>query len=571
MEFPFSRNANSIAKLLKRTSAKVLLVLQAALLTPLPHLSADVTSITIEVQKPMDEMWSDFDSSYEGLVLLVERLERLAHDLQIDENINPQALNELKLLVIRLAQYGGAASSLEDSNALYRDIIDLLIDEEGEDPCNLWLNADQFLDGSACTTLWSDDYFQQLPCDFWKSAKKAIKRCAHKVEKFIRHHKEEILIGAGVVVVVGAVTYAVSACVAKGAAAAASAAAAALSPDDDKEASENKASSSTTSSECPSKEAQIIEQVSHLKDALNVDQAIAATKGIINNNPLDPEFADYVKNASAKIAHDIWREIGKTGALALEVEEEVQKIGTAILPEEIIALMRQEGQKLASIDQTQENWKSHIANGHQKIDEWFNQSIPYDDHLQSQLEEKFATGTPPFPIGNNQKLMDDVKKTSQVANLVRSSQEGTTIAEEVAVMNRPQYALAEKSSVENKIASAAQRVTVSEGGGIRILEDDIWAIEGCNIKKFNMRKFIKEKVHHIFNKERHQLDRFSCSNEVIIDRITRSIIEADRAGKIPLNQDFTVRLIVDGLEVEVRGIVLDGELKYGTFFIPEGK
>ncbi|MBS0651282.1 MAG: hypothetical protein JSR93_08970, partial [Verrucomicrobia bacterium] len=328
MEFRYFRSANSIAKLLKRTSAKVLLVLQSALLTPLPQLSADVTSITIEVQKPMDEMWSDFDSSYEGLLLLVERLERLAHDLQSDENINPQALNELKLLVIRLAQYGGAASSLEESNALYRDIIDLLIDEEGEDPCNLWLNADQFLDGSACTALWSDDYFQQLPCDFWKSAKKAIKRCAHKVEKFIRHHKEEILIGAGVVVVVGAVTYAVSACVAKGAAAAASAAAAALSPDDDKEASENKVSSSTTSSECPSKEAQIIEQVSHLKDALSVDQAIACTEGVINNNPLDPEFADYVKNASAKIAHDIWREIGKTGALALEVEEEIQKIGT---------------------------------------------------------------------------------------------------------------------------------------------------------------------------------------------------------------------------------------------------
>lgn len=560
------RWTKSFAAFLKQTCAKTLLVAQAIALTPLSQLSAEVTSITIEVQKPMDQMWPDFDSSQEGLVLLVDRLERTAHFLQNDEYIDPQAVRELRQLVIRLAQFGTIGASFEDTNTLLQDIIELLTnEEEGTDPCILWENATHFLGSSTYLELYSLDELAYLRCGFWKSAKKAVKRCAHKVEKFIRHHKKEILIGAGAVIIVGGIVYIAGACAAEAAAATAGAAAAASSDNNKKSSEKN------NSSESPSKEVQLIEEISHLKDALNSAELAPCNDGSNKSDPLDPELIDYVRHASAKIAHDIWREIGKTGTLVLESEEAIEKLGSAMLPDELIAMLCQEEELLTSASQTQENWKNHIARGHQKIDEWFRQSIPFDEELQARLEEKFITGTPPLPIGGNPKLLNDVKKTSQIANLVKSTQEGATIVEKVAIMNRSQYAINETTAIERQISSTVAKATVNESHGIRIRLDGIWEIESQNIKKFDMKTFNAQKTNHIFNNEEHQLERFRCSKNTLIEQVTRSVIEADMAGKIPLNKDFSVRLVIDGLEVEVRGIVLDGELRYGTFFIPEGK
>lgn len=49
------------------------------------------------------------------------------------------------------------------------------------------------------------------------------------------------------------------------------------------------------------------------------------------------------------------------------------------------------------------------------------------------------------------------------------------------------------------------------------------------------------------------------------------MIEADSKNIVPLNKPFSIRVLVEGKQVEVHGIVLDGELRYSTFFIPTGK
>lgn len=107
-------------------------------------------------------------------------------------------------------------------------------------------------------------------------------------------------------------------------------------------------------------------------------------------------------------------------------------------------------------------------------------------------------------------------------------------------------------------------------GWLKIRFDGIWEIEGKNIKTFDFRKVIKEdgKWEHLFKSE-HRFDQFNCLSQDILSLVTKSVLEADQAGQIPLNQPFKMRFPVNELTVEVHGIVIDGELRYGTIFIPK--
>jgi len=546
---------------LKNSCVKVLLILQVAAIIPMPRLSADTTTITIEVSKPPDEMWNNFDSSYETLLNLVSRLEKTADA----ENVDEEVLEELRRIVIRLAQFGSADATAEEAAVLVNDIIGLFIDEEDEIndlPSDFYNTLSKNLNNPQFSF---DEEMRYLPCDFWKKAKKKTKRCAHNVAKFVRHHKKEILIGAAAVIVVGVAVYVIAGACAAETAAAASAAAAGASSDNKND------DAAAASDQVQSPEAQIIEQIAHLKEALVAEKS-SSKQGSVFQDPVgNEELSYYAKKVASKLAHDLWNEFGKTGALALEVKEEIKKTGCLLIPEEIRERMIQEGERLSTLDQTKENWQKHIAEGHEKIDQWFDQPIPYDAELERSLEERFATGTPPFPIGSNQALLQDVKKISQIGNLIRSGEPGAMIAEEIAIVNRSQTALEEASILERQVGSSVEKAAVHESAGIRIRMDGVWEIEGKNIKKFDMNTIDNNKLNHLFGDPDHQLHRFTCSKNVVVDQVTRSIIEADRAGKIPLNKDFSIHLQVDGHVIEVRGIVLDGELRYGTFFIPKGK
>jgi hypothetical protein len=59
------------------------------------------------------------------------------------------------------------------------------------------------------------------------------------------------------------------------------------------------------------------------------------------------------------------------------------------------------------------------------------------------------------------------------------------------------------------------------------------------------------------------------SHETTYEKVTEALLLKDQKGLIPHNEAFNIRVNVNGHEIEVRGIIIDGELNYGTFFIPE--
>lgn len=106
---------------------------------------------------------------------------------------------------------------------------------------------------------------------------------------------------------------------------------------------------------------------------------------------------------------------------------------------------------------------------------------------------------------------------------------------------------------------------------VRVQPNGIWEIEGKNIKRFDSNIVSdKNKVIHIFNNPEHQVDKFASTPQVAFEKVTTALIKADQEGGIPLNQPFVARVKIDGHLVEVRGIVNEGELKIGTFFVPNG-
>ena len=54
-----------------------------------------------------------------------------------------------------------------------------------------------------------------------------------------------------------------------------------------------------------------------------------------------------------------------------------------------------------------------------------------------------------------------------------------------------------------------------------------------------------------------------------MEKITRSVLEADKAGQIPTKGVFNLLVNIDEYVVEVRGTVINEQLRYGTFFIPK--
>jgi hypothetical protein len=75
-------------------------------------------------------------------------------------------------------------------------------------------------------------------------------------------------------------------------------------------------------------------------------------------------------------------------------------------------------------------------------------------------------------------------------------------------------------------------------------------------------------MEHLFDPE-HQFVKLNCSREAAYEKITETVINADLSGKIPADRPFAIRTNINGHEIEVRGMVVDGELRYGTIFIPE--
>jgi hypothetical protein len=89
-----------------------------------------------------------------------------------------------------------------------------------------------------------------------------------------------------------------------------------------------------------------------------------------------------------------------------------------------------------------------------------------------------------------------------------------------------------------------------------------------NIKRFNIDRIWGDpnKVRHLFPPN-HNLERLGTPSQVI-DKVTKSLFDADRAGLIPKSGPFEIVRRIEGHSVTVRGAIVNGELRYGTIFIP---
>ena len=74
------------------------------------------------------------------------------------------------------------------------------------------------------------------------------------------------------------------------------------------------------------------------------------------------------------------------------------------------------------------------------------------------------------------------------------------------------------------------------------------------------------KVKHIFH-PKHNIDKLGSPREAL-EKVTKAVLDASQAGgNLPPSGPFTITRHVEGYLVEIRGAVINGELRYGTLFI----
>lgn len=178
-----------------------------------------------------------------------------------------------------------------------------------------------------------------------------------------------------------------------------------------------------------------------------------------------------------------------------------------------------------------------------------------------------------IPLGAEAKAPQVAQRAAAVTTEVRSA---LKLAEElengrkVVQAAKTAEGVAKEAGVAQKVAAAIESSGPSASNLFRVGKDGVWEIQGKSIKKFDVKTVVNEsKLQHVFNNEEHQLSQIKLTPQVLVEKVTAEVIKLDQAGVIPANQPFVTRVTIDGHLVEVRGIVDNGELRFGTFFIPK--
>lgn len=166
-------------------------------------------------------------TNVDSIFTLVDHLEQWAENLALTEQPDQEAIQELRKVVVQLANLGAMTASVGELDELNQDIVDLFLEDD-----EVVFEWHQSL---LVPQEWSPAFgpFNQrhiLHTGLWKK----IKHAAHKVEKFLRKHKKEIIIGAAAALAIGVAAFVIVEAVG-GATAAAGAAAASASSDHEKE------------------------------------------------------------------------------------------------------------------------------------------------------------------------------------------------------------------------------------------------------------------------------------------------------------------------------------------------
>jgi hypothetical protein len=374
-------------------------------------------------------------------------------------------------------------------------------------------------------------HHQFVPC---KSLKKHCKKLLLNISKFTRKHKKEIIIGAVAAVAIGVGAYFVAGALAETAVTAAAGAAAASAGSDHHKHS--------ASNEPPPLES--IPTEPFFEPYENPEVCVAEPFEKSN------EFKGFAKDLATEIVHEVLKGVGDTGELLLQ----------AIKYTPAIVLLNGCQIENAPLDKTSECWQECVVTAHEKIDEWFDTSLAgkYTDPLPPTSLDylKPIKGELPPPFFGAFKEAGEVAKAAQT--LARAEEAAAIVTE------------ARTAAAIEHAAAAEARAVISAEKALEATPKGIWKLDGNNIKKVNWDELFKrEKIEHIFDEPRHQLTKLNLSYKEIYEKLTKKIVEADKLGQIPIDKPFKIRVQVDEYIIEARGKIINGELKYGTFFIPE--
>lgn len=500
---------------------------------------------------PINDMWNGFDLTYHGLLSIFKRLEE---GMEIEQEFDENQIRQLRDAVVKLAQIGSLHASPEETQLLRREIIPLFINEAIFDLEDLKQIAFDPLD------TWSIPYFLYGITNETCSFKKTIRHIAHKIAKFIKKHKKEILIGTATAVGVAVAAKTISSIHEK----------------------RHRRYLPPPPPPAPvmhfapaSEDEEDNEDFEDLVDAtFDFDESEVPLLVVIENparNIPDQKIIEFAKSLGAEASHEVWEHIAETAPFVL-----IAPIGFDTWTHQVVPKV------------------------HETIDELFDQDISFEE--KKKAASRFTIGAPPPPLAIG-KLANEFQKViratgegftaveklflarksaaasevlllekSVLNNISPSSVVTTKEGGKVARVAEKCFGLAEEPSLAQTSAAAAEVVLLEKSvlSDIRIQPDGIWEIDGKNIKRFNSKKMLAtNRVDHIFGNSEHHLERLELTPIATYEKVTEAIILADRAGKIPANKPFEILIYVNDYEIVVRGKVIEGELNYSTFFIPK--
>jgi hypothetical protein len=499
-------------------------------------------ALYLEISHQIPQAWHSFDLSYEGMLAIVSRLEKLE---EIAETISEDEFKRLRSIVIYLVQLGSLNATASQLDLLDYDISQLFVDDDE------FLDDDDLEAAAAYNPNFPNDAYI-LPCKSLrkrvKQVGKALKKAAKKVVKFVKEHRKEFITAGVAVAGVGAAYY--------------------LLADHGEHIEEpqgpGRLSEPERRAETPTKELPPVKEESTTQET-----------PVLQPKPAESfsewKFKDEIKEMGALVAHHIWNGVAELGSIIPMLEQDLldlgklaTRLGPSVTPNDQLL----EGPLFHAEQDFKAQYNQKVAEIHQKIDDWFStdQGHLFDEEYKRRKKERVtAIGLPPPLFGH----LKEAKEVARIASVIRQE----TIAEELSLAARNINSLKNAGAVESRVSSATEGILAKQSpifNPIRSKSDGIWEIEGKSIKRFDTNRIGAEdgKLEHLFKQE-HKLNVLGNSNDVILEKITKAVADADIKGLIPLNQHFERRIIVEGHEVEVRGIVLNGELRYGTFFIPK--
>lgn len=491
----------------------------------------------------------------DAIIAYVNSLEQTIENLSLNDHPNQEITRQLINRIVQLAQLGSRYASAQEQWQLNRDILALLMEEEsgiGFERYEGYLSPHDYFYASI-NPFYQDHII--LSKSFWKR----IKHIAHKVKEFVKEHKKEIIIAAAVLTGVGIAAYAILGN---------SSEEVREPPRPPEPAEPSKPAPAPSVSASEEKPIPQAIEAPHEESSLINQLAPPAQEASITDTG-----KEVIRMIGSLIAHEIWDGLSQTGEAAYQFQKDVRDVGGLITPHSIWDTLNAPADDLPSLEQRQEDWTNQVVKGHQKIDEWFatSQSDRYDPQYKEHHAKKFTVGTLPPPLFTP---LQEAEAGLKIASAIRNSEaftESAAIAEDLAASGRQVHAIEKATPLNGRVAGVFDNALTQEIQGIRIQPNGVWEIEGITIKKFDLCEMLEDnRVNHIFGNPEHNLDKLKLTPQAAYTKITQAIVEAEKAGKIQIVEykPFKVFVNIDGHEIEARGIVIDGTLKYSTFFIP---